>query len=82
MIALENGRGWLLFQMDVKSAFLNGPLEKEVYVTQPHGFVKEGSKEKVYRLKKALYDLKQTPRVSNKQIDAFMLEREFKKCLV
>jgi hypothetical protein len=47
--------------MDVKSAFLNGELTEEVYVIQPLGFVKEGEEEKVLRLHKALYGLRQAP---------------------
>jgi len=46
----------------VKSAFLNGPLEEEVYITQPPGYVVAGQEDKVYKLNKALYGLKQAPR--------------------
>nr|GEV13624.1 copia protein [Tanacetum cinerariifolium] len=48
--------------MDVKTAFLNGPLKEEVYVAQPDGFVDLDHPENVYRLRKALYGLKQAPR--------------------
>ncbi|CAI9098493.1 OLC1v1035154C1 [Oldenlandia corymbosa var. corymbosa] len=48
--------------MDIKSTFLNGVLEEEVYVEQPVGYVKKGNKELVYKLKRALYGLKQAPR--------------------
>ncbi|GJZ91160.1 gag-pol polyprotein [Tanacetum coccineum] len=51
-----------IYQMDVKTAFLNGPLKEEVYVAQPDGFVDPDHPEKVYRLRKALYGLKQALR--------------------
>ncbi|GKF15665.1 retrovirus-related pol polyprotein from transposon TNT 1-94, partial [Tanacetum coccineum] len=51
-----------IYQMDVKTIFLNGPLKEEVYVAQPYGFVDPDHPEKVYRLRKALYGLKQAPR--------------------
>ncbi|MCO5557965.1 hypothetical protein L7F22_011539 [Adiantum nelumboides] len=54
--------GWAVFQMDVKSAFLNGEMEKEVYVPQPPGFQVTGKEDHVYRLWKALYGLKQAGR--------------------
>ena len=66
--------------MDVKCAFLNGPLDEEVYVAQPARFVKHGEESKVYRLHKALYGLKQAPRAWNKKIDNFLREKEFVKC--
>ncbi|PRQ23286.1 putative RNA-directed DNA polymerase [Rosa chinensis] len=62
VISLAAHNCWKIFQMDVKSAFLNGTLEEEVYLEQPLGYVKEGQSEKVYKLKKALYGLKQAPR--------------------
>jgi hypothetical protein len=55
--------------MDVKSAFLNGDLEEEVYVLQHPGFVIEGQERKVLRLNKALYGLKQVPRAWNTKLD-------------
>ncbi|KAI5314509.1 hypothetical protein L3X38_043685 [Prunus dulcis] len=58
LIALVALKGWKPWQLDVKSAFLNGVLEEEVYVDQPDGFVVKGDEDKVYRLRKALYGLK------------------------
>ena len=62
IIALASTMGWRLHQMDVKTAFLNGEIEEEVYVEQPDGFVVHGKESHVCRLKKALYCLKQAPR--------------------
>ncbi|CAL9013344.1 unnamed protein product [Prunus brigantina] len=62
LIALAAQKEWNLYQLDVKSAFLNGVLKEEVYVEQPQGFVKENEEIKVYKLNKALYGLKQAPR--------------------
>ncbi|KAA0032275.1 Integrase, catalytic core [Cucumis melo var. makuwa] len=62
VLALAAQQQWPVYQFDVKSAFLNGELQEEVYVEQPEGFVKKDSEEKVYKLTKALYGLKQAPR--------------------
>jgi len=59
LIALATQKGWSIYQLDVKSAFLNGVLEEEIYIEQPPGFVVKGQEAKVLRLKKALYGLKQ-----------------------
>jgi hypothetical protein len=58
LITLAGQNGWLLYQLDVKSVFLNGEFKQEVYVEQPRGFIIEGEEDKVYRLKNALYRLK------------------------
>nr|GEX55810.1 Gag-Pol polyprotein [Tanacetum cinerariifolium] len=61
-IAYAEHKSFPIYQMDVKTAFLNGPLKEEVYVAQPDGFVDPDHPEKVYRLRKALYGFKQAPR--------------------
>ncbi|GJY70715.1 gag-pol polyprotein [Tanacetum coccineum] len=61
-VAYDTHKYFPIYQIDVKTTFVNGPLKKEVYVAQPDGFVDPGHPEKVYRLRKALYGLKQAPR--------------------
>ncbi|GJV25594.1 putative reverse transcriptase domain-containing protein [Tanacetum coccineum] len=63
-VAYAAHKSFPIYQMDVKTAFLNGPLKEEVYVAQPEGFVDPDHPEKVYLLRKALYGLKQAPRAS------------------
>ncbi|MCO5583091.1 hypothetical protein L7F22_036998 [Adiantum nelumboides] len=75
VFAVASKLGWRLFQMDVKSTFLNGDLHEEVYVEQPPGFQNSLDKGEVYKLKKALYGLKQAPRAWNKRIDKFLRTR-------
>nr|GFB85480.1 hypothetical protein [Tanacetum cinerariifolium] len=65
--------------MDVKMAFLNGPLKDEVYVAQPDEFVDSEYTEKVYRLRKALYGLKQAPRVWYDELSTFLTSKGFTK---
>ncbi|KAL0375548.1 UNVERIFIED_CONTAM: Retrovirus-related Pol polyprotein from transposon RE2 [Sesamum calycinum] len=67
--------------MDVKSAFLNGYIDEEIYVEQPQGFIAKGSEEKVLRLKKALYGLKQAPRAWYSRIDKYFMDRGFRRSL-
>jgi len=69
-----------MYHLDVKSTFLNGALDEEVYVTQPPGFKIKGKEDMVYRLHKALYGLKQTLSAWNKRIDSFLVQQEFVKC--
>ncbi|KAK2398342.1 putative mitochondrial protein [Trifolium repens] len=82
VVALACRNKWLLYHLDVKSAFLNGPLEEEVFVSQPPGFEIKGKENMVYKLYKALYGLKQAPRAWNKRIDDFLIQIGFKKCAV
>jgi len=73
--------GWKIFQLDVKSAFLNGELQEEIYVEQLEGFMKQGEEGKVYLLKKALYGLKQAPRAWYNKINDHLLSIGFAKSL-
>nr|GEV88352.1 retrovirus-related Pol polyprotein from transposon TNT 1-94 [Tanacetum cinerariifolium] len=63
-VANTANKNMTIFQMDVKTAFLNGKLKEEVYVSQLEGFVDQDNPSHVYKLKKALYGLKQAPRVT------------------
>jgi hypothetical protein len=67
-----------LYQMDVKSAFLNGNINELVYVKQPPGFEDPRNLNHVYRLKKALYGLKQAPRAWYKRLSGFLVKQGFK----
>nr|GFA81917.1 hypothetical protein [Tanacetum cinerariifolium] len=66
-------------QMDMKTAFLNGPLKEEVYAAQPDGFVDPDHPEKVYRLRKALYGLKQALRAWYDELSKFLISKGFTK---
>ncbi|VVA19470.1 Hypothetical predicted protein, partial [Prunus dulcis] len=79
LIALAAQKEWNLYQLDVKSAFLNGVLKEEVYVEQPQGFVKDNEEIRVYKLNKALYGLKQAPRAWYDEIDSYFNRAGFKK---
>ncbi|GJS47747.1 retrovirus-related pol polyprotein from transposon TNT 1-94 [Tanacetum coccineum] len=70
-----------LFQMDMKSAFLNGFINEEVYVAQPPGFINFGKPNHVYKLKKALYGLKQAPKACLLYLTASRPDIMFSACL-
>ena len=77
VLAIAAQNKWHVHQMDVKSAFLNGYLEEEVYVEQPQGYEVPGQEHKVYRLKKAVYGLKQAPRAWYSCIDSYLTQNGF-----
>ncbi|GKD37972.1 retrovirus-related pol polyprotein from transposon TNT 1-94 [Tanacetum coccineum] len=68
-----------IYQMDVKTAFLNGELKEEVYASQPEGFVDPDHPTHVYRLKEALYSLKQAPRAWYDTLSRFLLDNNVSK---
>lgn len=80
VLALAAQNAWPVFQLDVKSAFLHGELQEQVYVDQPPGYVQPGTDHRVYKLKKALYGLKQAPRAWCSCIDEFFSKSGFHKC--
>nr|GEU56757.1 retrovirus-related Pol polyprotein from transposon TNT 1-94 [Tanacetum cinerariifolium] len=69
----------VVYQMNVKTAFLNGILREEVYVSQSNGFVDPYNPNHVYKLKKALYGLKQVPRAWYDLLSSFLLSQKFTK---
>ncbi|KAL0293414.1 UNVERIFIED_CONTAM: Retrovirus-related Pol polyprotein from transposon TNT 1-94 [Sesamum radiatum] len=66
--------------MDVKTAFLHGDLEEQIYMEQPDGFTQPGHEHLVCKLKKSLYGLKQSPRQWYKRFDSHMLQIGYKRC--
>ncbi|GJY76657.1 retrovirus-related pol polyprotein from transposon TNT 1-94 [Tanacetum coccineum] len=75
-------KNMMIFQMDVKMAFLNGKLKEEVYISQPEGFVDQDNPSHVYKLKKALYGLKQAPRAWYDMLSSFLISQQFSKGVV
>nr|GEX12927.1 retrovirus-related Pol polyprotein from transposon TNT 1-94 [Tanacetum cinerariifolium] len=78
-IANAASKNITIYQMDIKTAFLNDELKEEVYVSQPEGFVDPDHPTHVYRLKKALYGLKQAPRAWYDTLSRFLLNNNFSK---
>nr|GFB06096.1 retrovirus-related Pol polyprotein from transposon TNT 1-94 [Tanacetum cinerariifolium] len=78
-IAYAAHKSFTVYQMDVKTAFLYGPLKEDVYVNQPDGFVDPYHPDNVYRLKKALYGLKQALRPWYDELSNFLVSKGFSK---
>jgi Reverse transcriptase (RNA-dependent DNA polymerase) len=77
LLALGAHYDWEIHQMDVKTAFLNGELEEEIYMEQPEGFIEKGKENLVCRLRKALYGLKQAGRAWYEKIHAALIKLGF-----
>jgi hypothetical protein len=77
LLSLAASHGLLIHQMDVKIAFLNGELEEEIYMTQPDGFVVKGQEDKVCKLMKSLYGLKQASKQWHEKFDVTPISAGF-----
>ncbi|GKA74354.1 retrovirus-related pol polyprotein from transposon TNT 1-94 [Tanacetum coccineum] len=82
LLAYAYALDFKLYQMDVKSAFLNGFINEEVYVAQPLGFIDFAKPNYVYRLKKALYGLKQAPKAWYDRLKAFLIKHDYSMGMV
>eukprot|EP00253_Pinus_taeda_P034320 PITA_34320 len=80
ILALSAQMGWKIHQMDVKTTFLNGTIEEEVYMEQPEGFETFDSESHVCRLKRALYGMKQAPCAWYTRIYNYFIGLDFTKC--
>nr|GEV95342.1 retrovirus-related Pol polyprotein from transposon TNT 1-94 [Tanacetum cinerariifolium] len=78
-LAYAAHKSFIVFQMDVKTAFLHGTLKEDVYVCQPEGFINADHSSHVFKLKKALYGLKQAPRAWYDELSTFLLQNHFLK---
>ena len=79
LLAYTTYKGLKVYQMYVKSIFLNGILEEDVYIEKPKGFVDENNKDKVCKLYKALYGLKQAPRAWYEIIYKYLVQIGFER---
>ena len=79
LLATAAQRGMHVHQMDVHTAFLNGKLEEDIYMSQPDGFVVEGKEEQVCHLHRSLYGLKQSPRCWNRELNCHLLDSGFQQ---
>ncbi|GJZ97537.1 putative ribonuclease H-like domain-containing protein [Tanacetum coccineum] len=78
-LAFASYMGFIVYQMDVKSAFLYGKIDEEVYVSQPPGFQDPKSPQKVYKVVKALYGLHQAPRAWYATLSTFLLKNGYRR---
>jgi hypothetical protein len=80
VLALPAQNSWPMLQLEVKSTFLHGDLKEKVFIDQRSGYMKLGNEHKVYKLKNALYGLKQIPRAWYNRIETYFLKEGFQKC--
>jgi hypothetical protein len=81
LLGFAANKGWKVHHLDIKSAFLHGELEEEVYVSQPEGYTVKGKEQLVLKLSKALYGLRQAPRAWNVGLDKSLRNLNFRRCL-
>ena len=79
VLAIAAKYKWIIKQIDIKTAFLNGLVEEEIYINQPEGYIKKGNENLVCRLIKSIYGLKQASRNWNKEISSFLISIDFYK---
>lgn len=80
IIALAAAHSWDIHHLDVKTAFLHGELKEDVFVVQPERFIVQGQEQKVYKLRKALYGLRQAPRAWNVKLNEILRGLSFQRC--
>ena len=79
LLAYATHKGFKVYHMDVKSAFLNGILDEEVYIEQLEGFVDPNKRDMVYKLHKALYGLKKAPRAWYERLHNYLIQICFQR---
>jgi hypothetical protein len=75
--SLATSHGFLVYQMDDKTTFINGELEEEIYMTQPNGFLLKGQENMMCKMQKSLYGLKQTPKKWHEKFDVTLISAAF-----
>ena len=80
LVAIAAIQGWEVHQMDAVTAFLNSGIDEEIYVYQPEGFVDPNHPDKVWRLHKSLYGLKQSPKLWQDDVKGFLVSAGFAQC--
>ena len=78
VLAIAASEHWEVHHMDVKSAFLHGYIDEEIYMNQPKGYISDPTL--VFKLQKSLYGLKHAPRSWYAKMDAFLLSQKFQRC--